>query len=171
MLATWRQKSLRYLFLGLAVVLIFEGWVFASLTGIPLIAVAIPVLLVLATAGFMVLHTAYRLVDRRRFVLLSETGGASLDARFGTNSFITPSNHGRLMKDSSAPAVRASFAAWVVNLPDWQLRLKAQNQAVSAIYISQFPGLVPGTPDWLGRIPLTLPRGSETDEFPVPKAG
>ncbi|MFC8304925.1 hypothetical protein ACFUCV_14790 [Specibacter sp. NPDC057265] len=95
MLATWRQKSLRYLFLGLAVVIIFEGWVFASLTGIPLITVVIPVLLVLATAGFMVLHTAYRLVDRRRFVLLSETGGASLDARFSTNSFITPSNLNR----------------------------------------------------------------------------
>lgn len=163
MLATWRQKSLRYLFLGLMAALSVEGWWLASLTGMPLTAAILPALVVLVTAGFLVLHTAYRLVDRRRFVLLSETRGACLDARFGTDSTITPSNHGRIIGDSSASAVRASFAAWVISLPGCQVRVKAQNQAVSAIYVTQFPGLVPETPDWLGRVPLTLQHGSDTE--------
>lgn len=165
MIAIWRQKSLRYLFLGLVAMISLEGWWLASLTGMPLIALALPGLLVLVATGFMVLHTAYRLGDRRRFVLLSKTHGACLDAGFGADSIITPSNHGRLTRDSSASAVRASFAAWVISLPDWLVRIKAQNQAVSAIYVSQFPGLVPETPDWLGRVPLTLQPGSDTEQL------
>lgn len=165
MLATWRQKWLRYLFLGLMAVLSLEGWWLAILTGMPLTAVVLPALVALVTGGFLGLHTAYRLVDRRRFVLLSKTRGVCLDARFGTDSTITPSNHGRLTRDSSAPAVRESFAAWVISLPDWQVRIKAQNQAVAAIYVSQFPGLVPETPDWLGRVPLTLQRDSDTEQL------
>ena len=127
----------------------------------PLTPVVLPSLVVLAITGFLVLHTAYRLLDRRRFVLLSKTRGACLDARLGADSILTPSNHGRLIRDSSAPALRASFAKWAISLPDWQVRIKAQNQAVSAIYVSQFPGLVPETPDWLGRVPLTLQHGAE----------
>lgn len=149
--------------MGLMAVISLEGWWLASLTGMPLTAVVLPALVVLVTTGFLVLHTAYRLGDRRRFVLLSQTRGACLDARFGADSTITPSNHGRLIRDSSASAVRASFAAWVISLPDWQVRIKAQNQTVSAIYVSQFPSLVPETPDWLGRVPLTLQHGSDTE--------
>lgn len=162
LLALWRQKPVRYLFLGLVVVLMVEGWWLAILTGMPLTAVVLPALLVLAMTGFLALHTAYRLGDRRRFVLLSPTRGACLDVRFGADARTTPSNHGRLLRDSSAPALRASCAAWVIGLPGWQVRLKAQNQAVAAIYVSQFPSLIPGTPDWLGRVPLTLRHGSDT---------
>lgn len=142
-------------------ILILEGCLLAILTGIPLIAVAIPTLVVLATMSFLLLHTAYRISDRRRIILLSKTRGACLDARFGKDSIITVSNHGRLIKDTSAPALRASFATWVLNLPDWQLNIKAQNKAVAAIYIAQFPDLLPHAADMLGRVSLTIQQSPE----------
>lgn len=163
MLAIWGQKSLRLLFLGMMIALILEGCLLAILTGIPLIAVILPALLALVTIGFMMLHTAYRLSDQRRFVLLSKTGGTCLDARFGKESIITPSNHGRLMRDSSAPALRASFAMWVISLSDWQISIKAQNKAVAAIYVAQFPNLISHKTDMLGRVSLTIQHGSENE--------
>lgn len=163
MLAMWRQKSLRFLFLGMMTALILEGCLLAILTGIPLIAVTLPALVALVTMGFLVLHTAYRLNDQRRFVLLSKTRGTCLDARFGKDWIITPSNHGRLMSDSSAPALRASFAMWVTSLSDWQIGIKAQNKAVAAIYVAQFPNLLPHTTDMLGRVSLTIQKGSDNE--------
>ena len=50
---------------------------------------------ILAIVGEVLCHTVWRLLDRRRIVLLSSTRGAALDVQFNKD-VVTFSNHGRL---------------------------------------------------------------------------
>lgn len=69
---------------------------------------------------------------------------------------VTFSNHGRLLRDTSAAVLRAEVAHWVRTLPH-RVEVKAQNTQVAELYTKQFPPeLTPGEPDALGRIPLTI---------------
>jgi hypothetical protein len=109
---------------------------------------------ILAIVGEVLCHTVWRLLDRRRIVLLSSTRGAALDVQFHKD-VVTFSNHGRLPQDSSAAGLRAEVAHWVRTLAQ-RVEVKAQNTQVAELYTKQFPELTPGEPDALGRIPLTI---------------
>ncbi len=109
---------------------------------------------ILLVIGEVLCHTAWRLLDRRRIVLLSSTRGAALDVQFNKD-VVTFSNHGRLPRDTSAAVLRAEVARWVGALPH-RVEVKAQNTQVAELYTKQFPELTAGEPDALGRIPLTV---------------
>ncbi|WP_080597693.1 hypothetical protein [Rhodococcus rhodochrous] len=109
---------------------------------------------ILLVIGEVLGHTVWRLLDRRRLVLLSSTRGAALDVQFNKD-VVTFSNHGRLLRDTSAAVLRAEVARWVRTLPH-RVEVKAQNTQVAELYTKQFPELTPGEPDALGRIPLTI---------------
>jgi len=155
-----RQPALGLLFVGLLVVLVVEGIWIGGLMG----SSAPVVVLVAVTVGSIVIfvlgHTAYRLLDRHRLVLLSSSGRSGLDVRFGRSRPLTPSNHGRLRGDTSASALRAEVAAWARTLPIDGASFKAQNTRVAQLYATQFPELVVGARDALGHVELTYRRGA-----------
>lgn len=128
------------LFLEAGWTLALWGWTAYMVTLIAFVAVAV------------LFHSAWRLLDPQRIIFLSSTRGASLDVRF-TRSVMSFSNHGRLVRDSSAASLRVQLAQWAGTLPN-QIDVKAQNSRVADLYTTQFPELTPEAPDTFGRIQL-----------------
>lgn len=154
-----RQPALGALFVGLLVVLVIEGIWIGGLMGSTAPVIVLMALTVGAIVIFVLAHTAYRLLDRHRLVLLSSSGRSGLDVRFGSARPLIPSNHGRLRGDTSAPALRAAVAEWARSLPIDGVSFKAQNRRVAQLYAAQFPELVIGPRDALGHVELTFHRG------------
>ncbi|MFJ4175119.1 hypothetical protein [Microbacterium sp. NPDC089696] len=152
-----RQPSLGWLTLALIVVLVVEAFWLADLTGSRAPLVVIPSVVVGGGVVFLLGHTAYRVIDPRRLVLLSPTRGSVVDLRFSPDSRIEPSNHTRLRGDASAPALRATIAAWARSSPIARSTFRAQNAKVAALYASHVPELVVGDADVLGRVELIFP--------------
>ena len=151
-----RQPAYGWLFAVLALVIVAEGVWFGSLVLSTAAAFVFPALVALLVVVFLLGHTAMRLIDPRRLVLLSSTRGAGLDIRFG--STVAPSNHGRIRGDRSAPELRTRVAYWVRSLPIDGLRFQAQNAKVAALYKDQVPELVVGRTNALGYVELTYAR-------------
>ncbi|WDH77949.1 hypothetical protein PTQ19_10485 [Microbacterium esteraromaticum] len=156
-----RQKSMRYLFMIVMPLLAIEMVVLSVLTGSAMVAFVMIGLMIATFLGITTAHTVWRLIDPRRLVFLSHDRRAVLDVRFKRNGTIEPSNHGRLRNTTQAPGLREHVAAWLRTLDGFAFRIRAQNTKVAEIYSAQFPGLVAGTPDPLGRVPLTLMQAGD----------
>lgn len=158
-----RQKSLRWFFAIVVPLLVVEAVVLSMLTDSAALAAVMIGLTAATFVGFITLHTVWRLIDPRRLVFLSSDRRAVLDVRFKRNGTIEPSNHGRLAHTTQAPGLRERVAEWLGALDGWAFKLRAQNTKVAEIYSAQFPGLVAGAPDLLGRVPLALARAGGDD--------
>lgn len=152
---TLRQRSLLIATCITLAILAAEVVVFTALLGpeiIPVFGAFAAVVLVL-TALFLLGHTAFRLRDPHRYVLLAPDRRAGLDVIFRGDGTVTLANHARLLGATSAPALRASVGEWLMSVADRRIVFKAQNRTVADLYIREFPHLAAEEgSDALGRV-------------------
>lgn len=142
--------GLSLLVLELVFCLVIGAWAVAWL--ILALIVTYPILMTLVIA----LSTVWRLLDSNRLVLLAPDGGAVMDVIFKSRKRIALANHGRVFRSSSAPALRRAVANWIVDLEGYKLDIRAQNERVANLYLTQFPQLEKSGTDWMGHPKLGL---------------
>ncbi|MGM1017111.1 MAG: hypothetical protein ACQEW8_06185 [Actinomycetota bacterium] len=152
---TLRQRSLLIATCITIAILAAEVIVFTAILGpeiIPVFGIFAAVVLIL-TALVLLGHTAFRLRDPHRYVLLAPDRRAGLDVIFRRDGTVTLANHARLLGATSAPALRAGVGAWLMSMADRRIVFKAQNRTVADLYIREFPHLTAEEgSDILGRV-------------------
>lgn len=130
-------------------------WLLTLIGPEALIPITAFVALILVIAALLLIaHTAWRLIDPRKIVMLSTDRTACVDVKFNRRT-VTLSNHGRLIHTQSAHPLRENVGAWLVSLAVRGVVIKAQNRKVARLYQQQFPQLRTVDTDLFGRVELS----------------
>ncbi|CAN7469882.1 hypothetical protein LJR044_003160 [Microbacterium foliorum] len=157
-LALWKFQLWRWVMIGALALLVLEAAILALLGAaeVVLLVLAVIVALPVLSIAMVAVHVAWRLLDPNRLVMIAPDGRSSLDVLFRSRCRISLANHGRAFGATSARALRASVAHWLIGLADYQVDIRAQNKRVAEHYIQQFPQLVITGHDWMGHPKLGL---------------
>lgn len=151
-MALWKARPLRVLLICLVSIIAVMLGLIAVLdwrAGLGL-AVFFVGFYVVVMGVVMIGMVTYRILDRRRLVLLTDDGTAGVDVVFRRGRSLVLRNHGRAFGSKVAPRMRDAVADWVRPKLTAEFTISAQNQRVAELYMEQFPELQIVGHDWMG---------------------
>lgn len=165
-MALWKARPLRVLLIcmvGLIALMLLLITLLDRRIGLSLIAFFVGFYIVVMGL-VMIAMVTYRLLDRRRLVLLTDDGTAGVDVVFRRGKSLAVRNHGRTFGSKVAPRMRHVVAEWVRPVLTADFTISAQNQRVAQLYMEQFPELQIVGRDWMGHPKLAMRERTVSDD-------